>query len=421
MGYPVLKNLPQILRDSKFKITATLKDDRIISIERGDTTEKVYGVAIDIGTTTIVASLMSLKDGMEIASHAILNPQRIYGEDVMTRMNFAINKGKELLQQRVVKAINFLIDMLCKNRNIEKENIYELCIVGNTAMIHFLLGIDTKNMALSPYIGVFDGALTVTCKDLGINYGFEIFIPPCPSPFIGADIVAGILATGLYRIDSGLFIDIGTNGEVVLKTPEGFYACSTAAGPAFEGANISCGMLAEEGAIEEVKIIDGEVIVKTIGDSPPKGICGSGLLSAVSCLLDMGIIESSGRMKENFLLHQDIFISQGDVRNLQLAKGAIRAGVEILLKEAGIKHTDKVFIAGAFGYHVKPEDIVKIGLLPMEFDGKIEFVGNSAIEGAKELLCNVKARNKIGSFCMKTIELSIHQDFERVFIESLKL
>lgn len=457
-SFDLIRGISSSIRNSNHKVTAVLAGNKLIALEEGDTTASCFGVAIDIGTTSLVVSLVNLCTAEEVAVVSSVNPQNSIGEDVISRIKHAVTHehGLYQLQSKVITAINSLLEKLCVRSNIGVENIYELSIAGNTCMLHLLLGIDPGPLAFAPYVSAFRESLSVKASDLGICIApqGQIYTMPVISAYVGADIIAGILATGLHhRKDPVLLIDIGTNGEIVIGWSEKIVACSAAAGPAFEGMNIACGMRAEKGAIEGVRFKD-DAYLNTIGNVAPIGICGSGLIDLIAELLKKKIIDKSGRLLKRkelklneigkfsrriietkdgvrFLLVEksltehgnDIFLTQEDIRNVQLAKGAISAGVRILLKECNFEEDDisEVFIAGAFGYHVRPESLVRIGLIPPSWQNKVTFVGNSAKTGAQIILLNNKAREEANSISsvVNTIELATRPDFEEEFIKAM--
>ncbi|MGC8971578.1 MAG: ASKHA domain-containing protein [bacterium] len=438
----ILKDIPIILRENEFNLEVVLYGDTLLEV-RKESDRAVYGIAVDIGTTTIVVYLLDLTKG-EIDVASALNPQAKRGADVISRIDYAVKGGLEELKGLVVDEINSLIEELCKRQRIDPTDIYEATVVGNTTMIHLFLGVPPNYIAVSPYIPVFTRPLLINASQIGIdiNPRGKCYILPNISSYIGADTVGVILATGLYKNDGvKLALDIGTNGEMVLKVGENLFACSTAAGPAFEGANITYGMRGARGAIDHVIIDDGRINVHVIDDVPPIGICGSGLLDAVAVMIELGILDETGRIiypegelaKDlvrkgsnglEFVLKAnggEIPINQRDVRELQLAKSAIRAGIEILLEEAGKDYSDidTVYLAGAFGTYLNPESAIKIGLLPPLPVSRVYSVGNAAGEGAKLALIDKDVRDiaeKVSKE-VRYIELSSRKDFQEKFME----
>ena len=455
-----LSGLPAMLRNNAFSVTATITGNKIISIEPGDTSNQLYGIAFDIGTTTIMGSLIDLKNAEVTAVAAVTNPQNIYGADVISRINHASQGKEELkqLQDKVLEAANNVIKDLLKQTKVARDRVYEIVAVGNTTMSHLFMGIDPTYLAPAPFIPAYSRALEVEASDLGlkVNPSGRVTFLPNLAGYVGSDTVGVILATGMdRREDNCAAIDIGTNGELVLAANGKLMACSTAAGPAFEGAQIKQGMRASAGAVETVRYVDNEIQLSTIDDAPACGICGSGLIDAAAALLEAGLVDASGRFvnpEENpedvpahfkdrlkrgkggfeFILvpgedsenGEDIVLSQGDLRELQLAKGAIYAGLMILLKEAGINENDldEVLLAGAFGNYVRKESALAIGLLPQLPPEKIVAVGNAAGDGSKMSLASKTVRERALALPGKVqhLELSTRSDFQDIFVDALK-
>lgn len=456
----ILKKIPILIRKADFKITVTICNDEIIDLESGNTAKKSYGIAFDIGTTTVVGYLIDLGSGEELSAVAKTNPQVIHGDDVISRIGFAQQPkgGLEKLQKEIVITLNEIIRETTQKAEIDKSNIYETVIVGNTCMHHLFLGLNPINLAPSPYIPVIKESLSLKVKDipgLSLNPAANIYMLPNISAFVGADILAGILSTSMWREDKTvLFVDLGTNGEVVLGSKGELWACSAAAGPAFEGARISSGMRAAEGAIDKVKIDNKFIIYKVIEDGKVRGICGSGLIDLIAELLKLGLINKSGKLIDReegnselseeirkriikgqkgnkFLLVKDketengkpIYLTQRDIREVQLAKAAIFAGIKILLKEVNIPLEDiqEIFLAGAFGNFIDKKSAVRIGLLPNLPLKKIESVGNAAGRGAEITLCSNKMREVSEEISKKVkyVELSSRPDFQEEFIKAM--
>ena len=299
----LIRKIPLFIRKADFKLTAVLSDGKLVEVEKGDTRGNSFGVAFDIGTTSIVGILVDLDTGEEAATHAILNPQICWGEDIITRINFIQSHpdGLKILQKKVIQAINQIIRTLSKKAKVKRDHIYEATFVGNTVMHHFLLGINPLNLALYPYVSAIKKPVELKASHLGIriNQRGVLFIFPNIAAFVGGDVVGVILATSLFTQKDRklrLAVDIGTNGEIILSKNGRMVCASTAAGPAFEGARISQGMRAEKGAIERVRLKEGRVKVGVIGGGRPRGICGSGLVDAVSELFKQRIIDDSGRI-----------------------------------------------------------------------------------------------------------------------------
>jgi len=412
-----------------------------------------YGIAIDLGTTTIVAFLLDLSNGTQLAQVASLNPQTAFGEDVMSRLTYAIReeRGSEVLQNRVVSEINRLSAQLIELEGIDSIKITRVSIVGNTAMSHLLLGADVKPLGFAPYTPSIRHSVTKRASELGLHTGesSEIYVAPNIAGFVGGDTVAFILSQQLYSSDSiTLGIDIGTNGEIVLSNHGELFCCSAAAGSAFEGATIHQGMRGQTGAIEHVIIHNRnkqpEIFV--IGNVTPQGLCGSAIVDIVAEMKRVNIIDESGRMfpdnqrvrddnntglsyyiweSDNLDPERQIVFTQKDVRQVQLAKAAIQAGVKLLLDEVGLAASDidKVLLAGAFGNYINPTSALAIGLLPKVDISKVLPIGNAAGEGAKGLLLSSKSRVHAEKLIdhIKYIELASHKHFQEVFLESILL
>lgn len=453
----LLADLPGTLRKAGFSVTAVLAGDRLIAVEPGDTTGSLFGLAFDIGTTTIMGALVDLNSGEIIDAAAATNPQQLYGADLISRITHAGRAGgREQLQALVISALNELIHRLLEKNNLAAGQLYEAVVAGNTTMNHLFLGVDPTYLAPAPFIPAHSRAVEAAAAELGlaIHPSGTIFALPNIAGYVGSDTVGVLLATRLEKQGSVcLAIDIGTNGEVMLAGNGRILVCSTAAGPAFEGARIKHGMRACEGAIEAVAFAE-DLQLTVIGGVAPRGICGSGLIDAAAALLKAGIIEKSGRMLApessaaglpsalasrlrsgnsgmEFVLSwskdsaagEDLVITQEDLRELQLAKGAIYAGAQVLLKELGVSEPDinTVFLAGAFGNYMRKESALAIGLLPAVPAGSIIAAGNAAGEGARLALVSRKERARALSLARQTehIELSGRADFQDQFIKAL--
>ncbi|MGD9395678.1 MAG: ASKHA domain-containing protein [Candidatus Thorarchaeota archaeon] len=408
-----------------------------------------FGIAIDLGTTTIVAYLLALDSGVQISQVASLNPQVVYGEDVMSRITHAVREqdGLTELTTKVTSEIGTLVDSLVESSGIEMKALSRMSIVGNTAMHHLLLGADVKPLGVAPYEPSIRDAVVTSGKELGLSTvpNIDIFLPPNIAGFVGGDTVGFILSQRLDLTDQiVLGIDVGTNGEIVLSNRGSLSCCSTAAGPAFEGATIRHGMRGQRGAIEHVVIrdLDSPPELSVIGNVAPQGICGSAIVDSVAELRRMDIIDNSGRMQTSssrvyadddfglsYLLIEEsgtsrkISFNQKDVRQVQLAKAAIGAGTKILLQESeiDISDIDSIMLAGAFGSYIRPESALGIGLLPPVKRERIIQVGNAAGEGAKALLLSSEAREIANDFVSRInyIELASHDDFQSIFIDSI--
>lgn len=449
MPIALLREIPGVLRNSGHKATFILSGERLLGIEPGDSSSENYGVAVDIGTTTVVISLCDLSTGRELAACSSINPQKSFGLDVLSRIQHAREKdrGLEDLRLAIVECINSLIAKACIEAEIERKSIYELAVAANSTMMHLFLGIDPSGIGRSPYVPVFTEARTFPAAEVGIEisrFG-EVYCLPSVSAYVGADITAGILCMGLAEEkEKTLFIDIGTNGEIVFSSGSELFACSCAAGPALEGMNISCGMRAAEGAVERVSIGE-DVEIAVIGGRPAKGICGSGIIDAVGEMLKNGIINKSGRYERNckwgerlpseadgrtgFVLSfgnngtPAVTLTQKDIRQVQLAKGAILSGILALLQHLNISFSeiDHVYIAGAFGCHIRMESLARLGVLPEELLDKVVLAGNTSKSGAVLCLLSRNKRAEASDIAGKVeyVELSCYPGFERLFAQSL--
>lgn len=452
----LLQSLSAFLRKNDFKVTVAVEGNQVISIEPGDTSERLFGVAVDLGTTTIVGSLVDMSNGQVLAVASRTNPQVIHGADVISRVNFSISEpgGLSKLQTLAIEAINEIIEELCETAGVKFREIYELSLAGNTIMNHLFLGVHPQSIAEAPYVPTYRSSQRFTAEELGIAILPRGFVTTLPniSGYVGGDITGFILACELHKQDKiTLGIDIGTNGEIVLGSKSKLICCSTAAGPAFEGGQISCGMRATEGAIDKYVIDENGVYYHVIGNVLPRGICGTGLIDVVAELRHAGIIDETGRilapeqfrgpdwLKKRLVLNdknydfvlvngedgvrQLIKIKQQDIRELQLAKGAVAAGIEILMKELGITidQIEQVLIAGAFGSYLNKYNALKIGLLPAIPAEKIHFVGNAASLGAKKFLLSRHARAEAETIIHTThyIELAARQDFQETFVDKM--
>src|SRR5699024_1675889 len=399
LEFNILKNIK--MESGEF--TAVFNEKRLIGLENGDTTDETYGIAVDIGTTTVIASLVDLNTGDIVDNEADINSQKNFGQDVLTRITYVIehgDKGIKELQKSIVALLNKLVITLGKRNNINKDKIYNMTIGANSTMMHMLLGIESISLGKSPYAQIFSGARNIDSIDIGLDCMSpfaRVNTLPSVSSYIGADIVAGCYVTNLHNTNKRvLFIDIGTNGEIVLSNRGKLVSCSCAAGPALEGMNISSGMRASDGAIEEVEIREEEIKLQVIGDTKPIGLCGSGILAAVREMLNHGLINKRGNIikpdeiesndyrqkyivvennKRSVKIANNIKITQGDVRQVQLAKSAILSGFISLVRYAGLDMSDldEVIVAGQFGSHLSAESLVGTGILPKDVKEKIRY------------------------------------------------
>lgn len=451
----ILRQLPQMIRENDYLITALTLMDRITGAEPGNTAEILYGIAVDIGTTTLAAYLYDLNRGERLAVASMLNPQFKYGADVISRIDYASQSGEHAAEMAdlIRSALNGLIRRLTEDHGLNEQDVYLVTLAGNTTMLHLLLQLPVIQLARSPFIPVILSAMFLRPSDLNlaINKQGRIILLPGVSAYVGADTVAAVLSTGMHeKKETTLLVDIGTNGEIALGNRDFMVACSTAAGPAFEGANITCGTGGIEGAVREVFIDgEGELRVKTIGDREAVGICGSGLIDAVACMLRIGILDGTGRIlkkdeldtgalkyagqlftvngQQAFSLVQTnrshIYITQKDVREVQNAKAAIAAGIALLIREAGLTADDvhSVFLAGGFGSFMRVRSAVEIGLLPNIPEEKIFTVGNAAGAGAIQALLSREAFQQAidAAKRIKYLELSSSKDFVSEYTDQL--
>ncbi|MHC6179677.1 ASKHA domain-containing protein [Clostridium sp. JNZ X4-2] len=423
--------------------------EKIIGEENGDTSKLNYGIVVDIGTTTLVASLININTGEELNSVSALNPQSLHAQDVLSRIKFASEEeGLNIMYSGIIKEINNMIKEVLLQSGIARDNVYEVIFSGNTCMIHLAANVNPTSLGKYPYTPKIRGGNYLTAREhnLDISEIGLIYLPPIISAYVGPDITSGVLASRLQdKTGTTLFVDIGTNGEMVIAREGELSATSTAAGPAFEGMNITYGMRAATGAIEYFNMKkDGSVEIKTINNGKPIGICGSGLLDIIGELVANGVIGKSGRFKSNdsetlpeklkarlikkegktvFKIAEDVFLYQKDIRQVQLAKGAVRSGIEFLMKSKGVsaEKVDRVLIAGSFGYHLRAKSLLNIGLLPGAFKGKIDFIGNTSKSGGQAFLLNKNYRKEMEQLVNKVevVELSNGEDFDKVFVKCL--
>ena len=423
-GYSILKKLPEVLRQNDWTVTVTLghrgRTLEIVDVQPGDTSHINYGIAIDIGTTTVVASLLELETSKVVDSEAIYNTQMKFGEDYIQRIIYAIqNDALGEMQRSIVTDINNLISTLIKRNSINLGDITAIVTAGNTAMHHFLLGLNPERIRKEPYIPTANFIPPIRANQIGIDINSRglLYTLPSVAAYVGADITSGAVAIRLDKEESpSLFIDIGTNGEVVLGNKEWMVCCSASAGPAFEGSGIKHGMRAAKGAIEIMHITkDFEVSYSAIGNIPPRGICGSGLLDCIAEMLRSGIIDRSGNFqkglktdrlrkkddeyefvlvdKEETGIDSEIVITQAGIANLVRSKGAIYAAVSILVESMGLSIDDVhcVYLAGGFGNYLNVRNAITIGMLPDMPTSRIKFVGNTSLTGAKMALVSEEA------------------------------
>ncbi len=449
-----LRELSKLLPKQK-KLTAVMWGrSRVISVEAGDTRSRLFGLAVDVGTSKITCSLFDLTKGQRVGFRSVENPQITYGEDVVSRISFA-QAGEDnwaWLQRTVIEGINGLVGELCAEVQIFRNDIHEAVVVGNTVMHHMLLGLDTHHLGRSPFVPAVRRAVSVRARDLGlaIAEGGMVYSLPNIDAFVGADAVGDILSSRLHLLKGpALMLDVGTNTEVMLRGSDGgIISCSCASGPAFEGVHIEHGMKAVEGAIDQVKLLDGgdKVRYTVVGGGKPVGLCGSAIIDVVAEMLRSGVIDGVGRFTgagedrlrpiggaRKYVLVEsaesgtgkEVTVSERDVNEVLLAKAAIYTGCSILMKEKRVQAGDlrRVLIAGAFGSHINKTSARVIGLIPDVEASKISFIGNSALAGAEIALMSISQR----AFAEKVArevhyhELAIDPRFETEFASALRL
>ncbi len=445
----VLRTLPALLRGAEFKVTAVLGGDQLIAVEAGDTREESYGVAFDLGTTTVVGTLMNLRTGMAEAVRSTLNGQAPFGADVISRISHGMqgDEAKAELREAIQRTMNTVLSELYESAGIQRERVYETVVVGNATMLHLLLGIDATPISMMPFTPAFREPLYLPAREVGLDIhpGGYVQTLPVIGAYVGADIVAGVVATGLAREDKlRVFVDVGTNGEIVLGSVKRVLCTAAPAGPAFEGSQIRCGMRATDGAIEGVTLSDHVELQVIGGDIPPKGICGSGLVDTVAQLRLVGLLDAGGKMRSReevpehplsdrlitidgvraFLLAENVYLSQRDVRELQFGKGSIATGIKVLMDVMGVTvaDLDEVLLGGSFGSYLNPESAKIIGLVPPVDVDRILSVGNTAGEGAKMSLLSFRERQVAFELPDKIeyVELSGRSDFNDSFVSVLQ-
>ena len=455
--YNILKKLPDLIRTQEDELTITILNHKnIIDCEPGNTSEKNFGIAFDIGTTTIVGYLMNLNDGKIHAVSSLLNPQTAYGEDVITRITY-IKDNKDGLNQlntAVINALNTIINKTCNKARIEHSNIYEISMVGNSVMHHIFLGINPTFIGLSPYVPTIQRNLNVKSRNIGLSISAEgnVHVLPLIAGFVGADTIGIILSSQIEKeSELTLAIDIGTNGEIVIGNKDMLATASCAAGSALEGAHIQHGMRAAAGAIDTIKIDPKDLTVaySTINHKKPMGICGSGLIDAVAELLKARVLTRSGNFNKE-LIGNDRFIktgkafefiiadkdetstgkhvtiSQHDIRELQMAKGAFYSGMRLILsyldRTRNFHHKiQQIYLAGAFGNYINKANAKFIGMIPDITDEKIFQIGNAAGTGAQHCLINKDLRQKAQELLKKIeyIEIAVEKDFQQEYAKAM--
>lgn len=447
VGLEVLRKLGGVLRGANFDVTAVIVDEELVAVEPGDTTARRFAIAFDLGTTTVVATLLDLETGQPAAVASMLNRQQPFGADVISRISATMLDPAALdtLRDRAQETLSQLTEEVCHEARVDPGEVYEITLCGNVTMMQLALGIDPEPLSMAPFVVAAHELPPVAAADLGVGVHARApaYVFPSLGAYVGGDIVAGLLATGLTRDKRlRLFIDVGTNSEIALGTHDGVLATAAPAGPAFEAAQIRCGMRAAEGAIEGVTIEDDDIRLQVIGDTDPVGMCGSGLVDCVSELVRTGLLEHNGRFADPatmppalaerfgkigeervFYMAEGVFLSQRDVRELQFAKASIATGWQILVRELGVDPADisQVLLAGSFGAYLSPASAIRIGLVPRLAVTRIVSAGNVAGEGAKMAALSVRERAEARSIVREVayVELSGRADFNDVFMDEL--
>lgn len=444
----IAANLYDTLKSCDYDLHTILCGQELLSLSKEP--QPFYLTAFDIGTTTIVGYLLDGRTGEELAVASTLNPQTQYGADVIMRSNHALSHGTEELSSTVRKAVNQLIHTLCQKAAVHPEDIMQVSVVGNTCMHHLFLGISPGALVHAPYNPTISDSMILTAKeyDIHIHPAGKLMVLPVIAGFVGADTVGCLLASEFDKKEqAALMIDIGTNGELVIGNKDRMLTCSTAAGPAFEGAKITCGMRGAAGAIDHVFLKGNELSYTTIGNEKPAGICGSGLMDLTAVLLRIGMIDETGRILDDdelesdaaranakriieienrpaILLEEGIFLTQKDVREIQLAKGAMAAGIELMCEHLHIQLKDiqEVLIAGAFGNYMSPESACTIGLIPSALQDRIHPIGNAAGEGAKLAILSAQEYTHAQELARRIefLELATDPEFQDCFVDNLE-
>jgi len=440
----LVRTIGRTLRSSSFDVTAVFCDDLLLGVEPGDTTTRRFALAFDLGTTTVVANLLDLDTGTPAAVRSLLNRQQPFGADVISRISAVMMDPTALdtLRLRAHETLDELTQEVCEEAGVAREEVYEIAVTGNVTMIQIALGIDPEPLSMAPFTIAARQLPAAKAADFGVRVHplAPAVLFPALGAYVGGDIVAGMLATGL-TLDRRvrLFIDVGTNSEIALGSSARVLATAAPAGPAFEAAQIRCGMRAAEGAVEGVKITPSGIELTVIGDAAPAGLCGSGLVDAVAELVDAGLLDSSGKFVQGtgphadrmtkigeetvFMLSDDVYLSQKDVRELQFAKASIATGWAILCRELGIAPEDvsQVLLAGSFGSYLSAASAIRIGLVPRLPLTRIISAGNVAGEGAKIVALSVQERAAATAILdeVEYVELSGRADFNDLFIDQL--
>ncbi len=450
---PVLEVISPLLRENQWHVTLAMRSDAIVALLPAST--PLLGLAVDVGTTKLAAYLCDLQTGKILAKAGAMNPQTSFGEDVISRISYAntAKNGSKTLQARLIERLNGLIKTLCEQASnngfpVVADQIVEAVVVGNTAMHHFFAGLPVRQLGTAPYVPAVSQSMEMDANLIGLQIarGAKIYLPPNIAGYVGADHVAMLLATGVWSsAKTAIALDIGTNTEISLCYQGKLLACSCASGPAFEGAHIQAGMRAAPGAIERVQIIQGKIRTQTIDNLAPIGVCGSGILDAIACLRQTGVLDQRGSFqpdhplirqtdhKKEFILvdqsesgnGREVVITRQDINEIQLAKGAIRTGIEVLLETAGIKaeEIEEFIIAGAFGTYINVPSAIRIGMFPDLPLERFRQVGNAAGAGARQMLLSKQQRSLAEAIAKQVnyIELSTYPNFTNIFSRSLFL
>jgi len=448
MGLDQVQALPSKLRKHHWKVRVVLwKAKQVLEVGSPRAQGGLYGLAVDVGTTKVAAYLVDLRNGEVAAATSIINPQIEWGEDVVSRITYAVDAVRtRRLQRALAEGINHLAEECCRRAGVKRSQVYEVTVAGNTAMHHLFLGLGPKTLGLAPYAPVIHEPIDLDARRLGLrlNRAGKVHVLPVVAGFVGGDAVADVLATRIHDQPRWqLLFDIGTNTEVILARRGAVYAASCASGPAFEGARIKHGMRAATGAIEYVKVQPEtlEVSYHTIDDEKPRGICGSGVIDAVAQLVQVGVVSSSGRMLDpkvkadksmaEFVIAPGdvtasgsaIVLTQQDVREIQLAKAAVLTGCRILLREARVtmEEIERIYMAGAFGSYVRPESAIAIRMIPEFPASMIKAVGNTAGAGARVALTSLEARKEAEAIAqaMRYVELHTFPEFQQLYVKAL--
>jgi uncharacterized 2Fe-2S/4Fe-4S cluster protein (DUF4445 family) len=449
LGGIELKPAPVVVSKNEAFWMQYTGEDSEVALQNWEAHFSPKGLAIDVGTTTLVVTLFCLATGKELSTASSINPQTKFGHDVVSRIQKgSTEEGLAEVAGVVRRELNRLIQKACKNSDAQADEVLDVVIGGNTTMLTLAAAINPKSLGLLPFTVEIKGGVSYVAKDFGldINPAGRIYVPPIVHAFIGSDITAGVLACGcLEKKKPSLFVDVGTNGEMGINSDGRFIVASTAAGPAFEGMGVSSGIRAVPGAVEAA-YFDGETIdFKTIDAQPARGICGSGIIDIVASLLKSGVVNPSGRMKTpdlkkdvqaaiaehlQLIADQPVFniadgvsFTQADIRQVQLAKGAIRTGIDMLMSEANVTPEDleDITLAGAFGYHLRPDSLAAIGLIPQKLSHKVRFAGNTSKTGCAMMLINTPLRKYLEDQVQSVEHLPLAEkiSFQNLFIENL--